>query len=58
MTEHYSEALKKMEAILHHFESLVPKPKRIPYLDHFVYRYTEKTIQQGKDLGDVIDYVD
>jgi hypothetical protein len=47
MTEHYSEALNKMEAVLHHFESLVPKPKRISYLDHFVFRYTEKTIQQA-----------
>jgi len=47
MNEHYSDYLTKMESVLHHFESLVPQPKRIPYLDHFVFRYTEKTIQQA-----------
>lgn len=47
MSEQFLEALKRMEVVLHHFESLVPLPKKVPMLNHFVYRYTEKTIQQA-----------
>jgi len=35
-----------MEAILLHFESLVPAPKQVAMLN-FVFRYTEKTVQQA-----------
>ena len=36
-----------MEAILHHFATLVPPPQRLPMLNHFVFRYVEKTIEQA-----------
>ena len=36
-----------MEATLLHYEKLVPPPKKVPMLAHFVFRYTEKTIQQA-----------
>jgi len=36
-----------MEAVLLHFESLVPPPKQVPMLNHFVFRYAEQTVQQA-----------
>ena len=47
MEEFYKESFKRMEAALLHFESLVPPPQKVPTLNHFVFRYTEQTIQQA-----------
>ncbi len=47
MIKQYSQCLRRMEAVLLHFESLVPPPKKIPMFDHFVFRYTEETIEQA-----------
>lgn len=36
-----------MQETLLRLEKCVPPPQRIPYLDHFVYRYVEKTLHQA-----------
>lgn len=47
MKKEYAELLNRMEAVLHHFETLVPYPQQVPMLNHFVFRYAEETIEQA-----------
>lgn len=43
----FDETLRNMESTLASFEKRVPAPHRVPYKDSFVFRYTERTIQQA-----------
>jgi len=43
----YKQVLVCMDETLLHLAAAVPQPKRIPILDSFVYRYSEKTIHQA-----------
>ncbi len=47
VTEDLAESLKRMEAALLHFETLVPAPRQVPMLNHFVFRYVEQSIKQA-----------
>jgi hypothetical protein len=39
--------LQELEKLQAEFESRVPPPQRVPLLDHFVFRYVEKTPRQA-----------
>ena len=43
----YLQTLKNMEVMLHDLIKRLPPPKRVPVMDSFVFRYTEKTIHQA-----------
>jgi len=43
----YDDALRRMTSTLASFEKRVPPPQRVPYRDGFVFRYTERTIEQA-----------
>ena len=43
----YDAALRNMVAMLASFETRVPPPQRVPYKDSFVFRYTERTLEQA-----------
>jgi len=43
----YDAALRSMASTLASFEKRVPPPQRVPYKDAFVFRYTERTIEQA-----------
>jgi len=43
----YDEALRNMAAMLASFETRVPAVQRVRYKDGFVFRYTERTIEQA-----------
>lgn len=43
----YDEALRNMDAMLASFETRVPRPQRVAYKNSFVFRYTERTIEQA-----------
>lgn len=43
----YDEALRSMAAMLASFEKRVPPPQKARYKDSFVFRYTERTIEQA-----------
>jgi hypothetical protein len=45
--ELYAVTLAHMEATLRGFETKVPRPKAVPHVDGFVYRYTEKNLHQA-----------
>lgn len=50
MQVHDDEALRILDIIGRAFvrlEQNVPPPERVPYLDDYVYRYQEKTIEQA-----------
>ena len=48
MAEHlFEHVLDRMDETLLCLASAVPKPKRVPFLDSFVYRYAEKNIHQA-----------
>lgn len=43
----YEKILLNMEQSLLHFQAYVPAPEIVPFRDSFVYRYTEKSIEQA-----------
>src|SRR2546422_8041819 len=43
----YDHALRSMTSTLASLEKRVPQPQRLPYKDGFVFRYTERTIEQA-----------
>ena len=43
----YLQVLKNMEVTLHDLVKRLPPPKRVPFMDSFVFRHTEKTIHQA-----------
>jgi len=43
----FRHALRNMEAVFRVLEKRVPRPKRIPFADSFVFRHVERTIQQA-----------
>lgn len=43
----YEQALKSMDGTIRDLAGLVPEPKKIAFLDSFVYRYSEKTHHQA-----------
>lgn len=43
----YDEALRNMAAMLASFEARVPPPQRVRYKDSFVFRYSERKIEQA-----------
>lgn len=47
LDELFDETLRNMEATLGSFETRVPAPHRVPNKDSFVFRYTERTVQQA-----------
>lgn len=47
MTEPYSHCLRTMERWYPVLERTVPPPKKVPYLNHFVFRYEERTLEQA-----------
>ena len=47
MDDHYRQYLIDMGAWFQRIECRVPPPQKVPYLDHFVFRYFEKTLEQA-----------
>ena len=47
MDELFKHALHNMETVFRVLEKRVPRPKRIPFADSFVFRHVERTIQQA-----------
>lgn len=47
MESMYDQALANMEDTLHFMTASVPRPKKKPYKDGFVFRYEEQTIHQA-----------
>lgn len=47
MNEIYNKVLDVMDEGLSIFVKKVPGPKKVPFKDHFVYCYTEKSIHQA-----------
>ena len=43
----YDDALRRMASTLAAFEKHVSPPRRVPYKDGFVFRYTERTTEQA-----------
>jgi len=47
MDDLFIQALGDMEIALHDLAGTVPPPQKVPFRDHFVYRYVEQTTQQA-----------
>ena len=47
MDSDFSDCLANMEHWFTKLETKVPRPIKVPFLDHFVFRYKEKTLEQA-----------
>ena len=47
LERHYEAALQNMARTVHGLASRLPQPQRVPYRNSFVFRYTEKTVEQA-----------
>jgi hypothetical protein len=47
MDQLFTNCLEQMELWFPELEKQVPVPAKVPFLDHFVFRYQEKTIEQA-----------
>jgi hypothetical protein len=47
MDQQFESCLEQMESWFPMLEKQVPQPIKVPFRDHFVFRYKEKTLEQA-----------